>query len=256
MGKKFIIFCSIFVMLFALIMCSCSSQQSISETTKQTESIKQEETTILQTTSAIIEIDSPDIMYEKAINYFSEGNYTSAIPIFEYLGDYERSTEYLDACNLITQLSGFYTYRHNKEKFIFEIGRIVTVMDGSYNTTQFKTLYFENKDNENRLVAEGYYGTYAFVIRNGTVEFYSYGKTPTHSSTADHYESLRKMPDDYGFPTEPQIGMTAEEVRNSTWGEPQKINTTITANHTNEQWCYSNYRYVYLEDGIVTSIQK
>ena len=50
--------------------------------------------------------------------------------------------------------------------------------------------------------------------------------------------------------------MTAEEVRNSTWGEPQKINTTITANHTTEQWCYSNYRYVYLENGIVTSIQK
>ena len=256
MDKKFIIFCSIFIILFTLIMCSCSTQQLSNETTKQTETIKQEETTIPQTTPAIIETESQDIMYEKALSYFSEGDYKSALPLFEYLGDYERSTDYLIACDFILQLSGFYTYWKSNEMFIFEIGKNVTVMDGDYRTTKFKTVTLENKGGEYRLVAEGDFGTYAFVNRDGTIQFFSYGRTPTHSSTADQYESLRKMPDDYGFPTEPQIGMTAEEVRNSTWGEPQDINTTITAYHTTEQWCYSNNRYVYLEDGIVTSIQK
>lgn len=54
---------------------------------------------------------------------------------------------------------------------------------------------------------------------------------------------------------EPQIGMTAEEVRNSSWGSPKDINRTTTANGVDEQWVYSGYRYVYLEDGIVTAIQ-
>lgn len=255
MGKKFIIFCSIFIMLFTLIMCSCSSQQSSSGTVNQTESIEQEGTTIPQSTPTI-ETESKDTMYKMALSYFSEGDYNSALPIFEYLGNYERSADYLIACDFILQLSGFYTYRKSNELFIFEIGKNVTVMDGDYRITKFKTVTLENKDGEYRLVAEGDFGTYVFVNRDGTIQFFSYGNTPTNPSTADHYESLRKMPDDYGFPTEPQIGMTAEEVRNSTWGDPQDINTTITAYHTTEQWCYSNNRYVYLEDGIVTSIQK
>lgn len=244
------------ILLMLLAMCSCSLQQSSSVTTYQEEHVATKESTIPTTTSVIIETDSPDVMYEKALNYFSEGDYNSALPIFEYLGNYERSADYLIACDFILQLSGFYTYRKSNELFIFEIGKNVTVMDGDYITTKFKTVTLENKDGEYRLVAQGDFGTYVFVNRDGTIQFFSYGYTPTNPSTADHYESLQKMPDDYGFPTEPQIGMTAEEVRNSTWGEPQKINTTITANHTTEQWCYSKYRYVYLEDGIVTSIQK
>lgn len=49
--------------------------------------------------------------------------------------------------------------------------------------------------------------------------------------------------------------MTAEEVRNSTWGEPKDINSTITAYGTSEQWIYDHYCYIYLDDGIVTGIQ-
>lgn len=53
----------------------------------------------------------------------------------------------------------------------------------------------------------------------------------------------------------PWIGMTAEEVRKSAWGPPEDINRTTTAYGTSEQWVYSDYRYVYLEDGVVTAIQ-
>ncbi len=54
----------------------------------------------------------------------------------------------------------------------------------------------------------------------------------------------------------PTIGMTAEEVRNSTWGEPEDINKTTYEFGVHEQWCYSGYRYIYLEDGVVTAIQE
>jgi len=53
----------------------------------------------------------------------------------------------------------------------------------------------------------------------------------------------------------PSIGMTKEEVKNSFWGSPQKINRTTTAYSVSEQWVYGNGRYVYFEDGIVTAIQ-
>lgn len=57
-------------------------------------------------------------------------------------------------------------------------------------------------------------------------------------------------------PSEPKIGMTAEEVENSAWGEPDKINKTTYSWGTTEQWCYSNNRYIYLDDGYVIAISE
>lgn len=58
---------------------------------------------------------------------------------------------------------------------------------------------------------------------------------------------------------EPAIGMTADEVRQSTWGEPSTINRTTTKYSVNEQWVYKSSvktRYIYFEDGFVTAIQE
>lgn len=59
--------------------------------------------------------------------------------------------------------------------------------------------------------------------------------------------------------TVPYIGMTADEVKKSAWGYPDKINRTTTQYGVSEQWVYKgpnyNYKYVYLDDGIVTAIQ-
>lgn len=57
-------------------------------------------------------------------------------------------------------------------------------------------------------------------------------------------------------PIAPRIGMTGEQVRDSSWGNPIKINKTTFEWGTTEQWCYSNYRYIYFEDGKVTAIQE
>ena len=54
----------------------------------------------------------------------------------------------------------------------------------------------------------------------------------------------------------PSIGMTAEEVLASTWGEPEKINRTTFSWGTFEQWVYEGHRYIYLDNGIVTAIQE
>lgn len=50
------------------------------------------------------------------------------------------------------------------------------------------------------------------------------------------------------------IGMNADMVREA-WGAPQNVNRTTTAYGVSEQWVYSLRTYVYLHNGIVTTIQ-
>lgn len=54
----------------------------------------------------------------------------------------------------------------------------------------------------------------------------------------------------------PAIGMTAAEIEQSTWGKPDKVNKTTYAWGTTEQWCYSNSKYIYFENGVVTAISE
>lgn len=55
---------------------------------------------------------------------------------------------------------------------------------------------------------------------------------------------------------EPKIGDSATDVKLSSWGSPNSINKTTTVNGVHEQWVYSNGRYIYLDDGVVTAIQE
>ena len=50
------------------------------------------------------------------------------------------------------------------------------------------------------------------------------------------------------------IGMTKEDVLASSWGRPQKVNSTTTARGTSEQWVYGG-GYLYFDGNILTSIQ-
>jgi hypothetical protein len=52
-----------------------------------------------------------------------------------------------------------------------------------------------------------------------------------------------------------RIGLNAEGVRKSCWGNPKRINETVTGSHRYEQWVFSG-GYVYLTDGVVTSYQR
>ncbi|MDM5229910.1 hypothetical protein [Lysinibacillus pakistanensis] len=51
------------------------------------------------------------------------------------------------------------------------------------------------------------------------------------------------------------IGMTKEEVLVDGWGKPIDINRTTTTYGVSEQWIYEDYKYLYFEDGILTTIQ-
>lgn len=52
-----------------------------------------------------------------------------------------------------------------------------------------------------------------------------------------------------------RLGMTKEDVLASSWGRPEKINTTTNVYGTHEQWVYGGGNYLYFENGVLTSIQ-
>lgn len=50
------------------------------------------------------------------------------------------------------------------------------------------------------------------------------------------------------------IGMSEQQVLESNWGKPRKVNTTTTANMVRQQWVYDG-GYLYFENGTLRSIQ-
>jgi len=54
----------------------------------------------------------------------------------------------------------------------------------------------------------------------------------------------------------PYIGMTSSQVKKSTWGTPDKINKDTYSWGTVEQWVYKNRGYIYIRNGVVTSISE
>ena len=49
----------------------------------------------------------------------------------------------------------------------------------------------------------------------------------------------------------PRVDMTEEEVKNSTWGEPEEIKSY---SDNEEEWVYTENKYIWFEDGIVVRI--
>lgn len=79
----------------------------------------------------------------------------------------------------------------------------------------------------------------------------SYGGWEEIEETIDRINFLEE-----NVKPKPKIGMTEEEVKNSSWGKPKSVNKTTTKYGVREQWVYYSNKYLYLEDGILTGIQE
>ena len=51
------------------------------------------------------------------------------------------------------------------------------------------------------------------------------------------------------------IGMSQQDVLDSSWGRPERVNRTTSARSTHEQWVYPGNQYLYFEDGVLTTVQ-
>jgi hypothetical protein len=53
----------------------------------------------------------------------------------------------------------------------------------------------------------------------------------------------------------PRIGMTGNQVIATCWGKPEHVNRTQTGTSTFDQYVYSDDRFLYFRDGVLTSMQ-
>lgn len=184
---------------------------------------------------------------------------------FEKLGDYEDAEKYLIVIDMVDSMSG--TFKNNKNGDMISIdGLSLSYYFASSQFTkeyQLQTMTYEARD---FLVAQRKDSTdcYAFIKDNigDKIQAYEgklsddYTSVKTLNITDINHPTFHRVSEESNQISAPTIGMTAEEVENSTWGKPEKINTTTYSWGTSEQWVYSTSRYVYLDNGVVTAIQK
>ena len=210
--------------------------------------------------------------YEEAKEAFSEGNLDSARKLFSTIRDYKDSENHISLIDRTGEYDGIYSEKGDEHSWLAldgggikrysnyytsggyddtptyehvpqdEGGAIVRIDKydfqgiSSFSSTRYR---LTEKDGTKVIMAEG--GLYAGE------EYYL-----TDEKASDFEDHIDNSP----AKVEPEIGMTAQEVRDSTWGSPSEINTTKTKHGTHEQWVYSTKRYIYLDNGVVTAIQK
>lgn len=186
--------------------------------------------------------------YLEGLIYYDRGNFSSALTSLEGIAEYKDSSKYIEKAAFLCKFQG--TWETDKEysdsQVIFKGWEKWVVIDpiGS-GTKVFKFPY--------EFYGDKLSGVYQYHIdENGKLVEIDDGKKETYtflSTSTEIPKEKKEKPD-------PAIGMTANEILNSKWGEPKSKNKTTTAYGTSEQWVYSNYRYIYLDDGIVTAIQE
>ena len=225
------------------------------------------------------------LTYAHGLDCFNKGLFVNARKIFTDISDYKDSENYLARARFMSLIQGEWILRYyqdgdyhnrgamkidgwNAATYIasgdrFEERASCTLEMNDDNTVSFKTSDIEY----NMYYAEGKGYIGATLIKDSYYESlresyypltpWCYGKTKNDLAfekpdKSEIVNGTAILP----VPSEPKIGMAAEEVKNSSWGEPDKINKTTYSWGTTEQWCYSNNRYIYLDDGYVTAISE
>lgn len=207
-----------------------------------------------------------EIKYNYAKDLIDSNESQKAMNIYKELGNYKDSQEQYNNLYNIHKFDGYWSGEEKIDNWY--IGFYTWIVDGTtcYNVYDTKTQKnahdkYECKiENDNLIIYrkiskdEPMY-TFNNVNGNLVTSYDKYGTGRVYTLT------LSKKSDDTTLPTsktirEPSIGMTAEEVKASTWGSPNKINKDTYSWGTTEQWVYDNYKYIYFKNGKVTSISE
>ena len=146
--------------------------------------------------------------------------------------DYDFVYKYNNIANLYNE-----ELKKNNEKNIINSEDYCNSFTGNYNDSGNSYYVYEDKDKYQKIIDDNkiffnYLREYAKVYESNRIE-----KT----------KPIEKK--------EPKVGMTTEEVKNSTWGSPKKVNKDTYSWGTTEQWVY-NQGYIYFTNGKVTSISE
>lgn len=217
--------------------------------------------------------------YVRAIDAYEIGAFKVAMDLFESIPKYEDADKYhlrsetMDNVQGEWMLHGREIYANpNETERNFAAIKINGWDATLYYCTDGKVIF--EKVKECKLI---FFDKDGLTFKKDEIEYsirYRVNKIAVEIIKDVHFEELKKSNNPYyvlrnydkntlafekyesGIPEIPSIGMTSEEVINSTWGNPEDINKDTYSWGVKEQWCYSNYRYIYFEDGIVTAISE
>lgn len=195
------------------------------------------------------------IIYEYATYLHDDGNYQKAIEAYQKIENYSNSKNMINECENMIKFQGTWWHHYwNMDTKVVIVGNMVYF---SYTYDNYGT------DVESY---ETYYDNNGLTIMDSTDRITINEKGNLVYTTKDYlgkevYDEYMIISRNTEIPisykkSEPTIGMTKSEVENSTWGKPNKINKTTTQYRVHEQWVYSGNRYLYFDDGILTSIQE
>ena len=197
-----------------------------------------------------------EIIYRTAIIH--SFNYKEEIELLEKIPEYKDSKELINRIKTAHELDGEWYgggYRwiiNGKHCYnVYSDYSYKYTYDQYYCKYENNILYIFNNEPQMDNLENA---VFKLEQDNGKLMYFPYSLSQTKIILSK--ESNNTKPKDKVKILEPSIGMTKTEVENSTWGRPNKINKTTTTYGISEQWCYSNYRYIYFKDGIVTSIQE
>lgn len=216
-----------------------------------------------QDLSALI-CSQKDWFLDKAEQEYKNGNFEMATKCFEYGGESSNisgKTNY-ENCKFMLSIQGEYFSPTGKgtasvDKFIFcEDGVNYTIepFDRPYKNglhlVEKAGMLNGNKDD---CIISSSRGYILHINENTWKDWETQEKIEADKKELERKKQQKEKTDKK---KDPKIGMTASEIKASSWGEPKKINKTTYEWGTTEQWCYSGYRYIYFENGIVTAISE
>lgn len=209
-----------------------------------------------------------DSLFKYGLFLYEEGDFSSALQYLERINEKDDSAEsYVEKSDFMLKMQGKWECE--------ELGTAIEINDWTmkkiyYNYYGVQDSIYDLKDfvmRDGELIDcenESNLAGWRYGLINGKIVYYCMGAEVFEiegeivdiNSEKYYFEKTDSIPESPEAPKAPAIGMTAAEVLASTWGEPEDINKTTYSWGVKEQWCYSGYRYIYLEDGIVTSISE
>ena len=205
--------------------------------------------------------------YRKAKEFYEEGDLEKAGIYFSGIPEYEDSNKYIEYCDLMNELEGVYLAEEGLLRWyaVIRDGCWIDydVMNGDVNSRDVRpTDYFGeiclvskyHVDDPSQATGHYYIAEIdgeQFIEKNLLSTELTYRRID-YKTEADLMEEI----DAYIPAKDPYIGMSAGEVRNSTWGSPIKINKYTYSTGVREQWVYLANRYIYVEDGKVVGISE
>jgi len=180
--------------------------------------------------------------YQEGVNRYNEGEFSGAKQFLSSIGDgkYKDVNKYFNNIKLIESVRGTWKSKYGSRIIVFSKNKVTDIFFPDSHKTKVYTWDLS--------VVNGMLHSSAgdkYHIKSGNLYSGDSVYLKESSSTVVPKEN-----------PSPKIGMTASEIRLSNWGSPKDINRTTTKYGVREQWVYGGSQYIYLEDGIVTSIQE